>query len=155
MSITRGTGNKATNWSGSILYRQQPHFWVHLPKSPFLLRHLCNFSDEPFREFASFFDGAPLEHVQTLTRPQLKARASCRCVRWGKCRSMKMCVLGTERTSSPHVTVTLIYSFDVHFKIRRHFPKNCGILWPRKTVRLINHNLNRRVGSGDRRCEHP
>jgi len=53
------------------------------------------------------FRMAPRGHVQTLTqRTWERRRASCRCVRQGKCRSMKMRVLETEQTSSPHENFT-------------------------------------------------
>ena len=59
--------------------------------------------------------------------------------------------LETERTSSPHVNITADIQLRGNFEIKRHFPKT---LWPRtgfqKMVRLINHNLNQRVGSWEK-----
>ena len=55
-------------------------------------------SENSFREIAGLFRMAPRGHVQTLTpRTWERRRASCRCVRRGKCRSMRMRVLETER----------------------------------------------------------
>jgi len=63
-------------------------------------------SENSFREIARLFRMAPQGHVQTLT-PCIweRRRASCRCVRRGKCRSMnlKMRVLQIERTRLPHL----------------------------------------------------
>ena len=63
-------------------------------------------SEKHFQEIASFLDGAARGNVQTLTRRTKAARASCRCVRWGTCRSLKTHVLEIERTRSPHVNIT-------------------------------------------------
>ena len=64
-------------------------------------------SEKSFREIAGLFRMAPRGHVQTLTPCTWERRqASCRCVRRGKCRSMKLRVLETEQTSSPNVNIT-------------------------------------------------
>jgi len=50
---------------------------------------------------------SPRGRVQTLMQRTWKRRqALCRCVRQSTCRSMKMRVLETERTSSPKVNIT-------------------------------------------------
>jgi len=102
----------------------------------------------------------PRRRIQTLTqRTQERRRASCRCVRRGKCRSMKMRVSDTERTSSPHVNITASiqprggsWRANANFEIKRHFQNT---LWPRtgsrKMVRLMNHNLKQRVGSWEKK----
>jgi len=95
---------------------------------------------------------APWWRVQTLTQMQRtweRRRASCRCVRRGKCRAMKMRALKTERTSPPHVNVTAYIRGELPpTTLPKEFVPACGL---RKVVRLINHNLNQRVVSERRK----
>jgi len=90
-----------------------------------------------------------------------RRRASCRCVK-ASCRCVKAnadrwrCVY-SKLNGRAHLMLILqlICSHEVvNFEIKRHFPK---ILWPRtgsrKMVRLTNHNLNQRVGSGGKKEE--
>jgi len=84
-------------------------------------------------------------HVQTpMPRTWERCQASYRWVRRGKCKSIKMRVLGTERTSSPHVNLTIFLpisgeSVDLRpTTISKEFVALCGL---RRIVRL-----NQRVG---------
>jgi len=71
----------------------------------------------------------PWGRVKALTqRTWERRRASCRCVRRGKCRLMKMRVLETERTSSLHVNITGYIQPQGDLEIKQHFPKT---VWPR------------------------
>ena len=63
--------------------------------------------ENSFREIVGLFRMSPRGHVETLTpRTWERRRTSCRCVTRGKCRSMRMRVLETERTNSPNVNIT-------------------------------------------------
>ena len=80
------------------------------------------------------FRMAPRGHVQTLTpRTWERRRASCRCVRRGKCRSMKMHVLETGRTSSRHVNITTYIQPRGASRSNGTFQRLCGL---KKMVRL-------------------
>jgi hypothetical protein len=74
------------------------------------------------------FRMAPRGHVQTLMPHTWERRqASYICVRRGKCKSIKMRVLETERTSSPHVTLTTyiqIRGESVDLRPKTHFQKS-------------------------------
>jgi len=87
-------------------------------------------SENSFREIAGLFRMAPRGHVQTLTpRTWERRRASCRCVRRGKCRSMRMRVLETERTSSPNVNITAYIQPRGASRSNGAFQRLCGTLW--------------------------
>ena len=87
-------------------------------------------SGNSFREIAGLFRMAPRGHVQTLTpRTWERRRASCRCVRRGKCRSLKMRVLETERTSSPNVNITAYIQPRGASRSNDTFQRLCGTLW--------------------------
>ena len=87
-------------------------------------------SGNSFREIAGLFRMAAWGHVETLTpRTWERRRASCRCVRRGKCRSMKMRVLETERTSSPNVNITTYIQPRGASRSNDTFQRLCGTLW--------------------------
>ena len=95
-------------------------------------------SENPFREIAGLFRMAPRGHVQTLTpRTCERRRVSCRCVRRGKCRSMKIRVLEAERTSSRNVNITAyIQPRGGSWKFLKRtsrsngtFQRLCGTVW--------------------------
>ena len=88
------------------------------------------YSGNSFREIAGLFRMAPRGHVQTLTpRTWERRRASCRYVRRGKCISMKMRVLETERTSSPNVNITAYIQPRGASRSNDTFQRLCGTLW--------------------------
>jgi len=87
-------------------------------------------SGNSFREIAGLFGMTPRGHVQTLTpRTWQRRQTSCRCVRRGKCRSMKMRVLETERTSSPNVNITVYIQPRGASRSNDTFQRLCGTLW--------------------------
>ena len=75
------------------------------------------------------FQNGSARHVQTLT---LRTQASCRCVRRGKYRSMKMRVLETELTSSPNVNITAYIQPRGVSRSNSTFQRLCGTLWSYK-----------------------
>jgi len=81
-----------------------------------------------------FFRMAPRGHVQTLMQRTWERRqASYRYIRRGKCRSIKMRVLETERTSSPHVTLTTYIQIRGEFvdlRPKTHFQKSLLCVLP-------------------------
>jgi len=80
--------------------------WLRL----WLINHNLKQSDELFREIASFIDGAPREHVQTLTwrtKPEKGAGVmQMRQIGHMQINKGACTKLGTERTSSPYVNLT-------------------------------------------------
>ena len=81
----------------------------------------------------------------------IRARLSAEKVGRGKCRSMKMRVLETEWTRSPHLKLAIdvqtrggLWDPTILFK---DFVALCGL---KTMVKFINHNLNQRVGSWDK-----